>query len=802
MKKAVIILSVLIIACSLSAQQMTFVKQQQDSVAYRGPRVGVVLGGGGAKGAAHIGVLKYLEEMGIPVSFVTGTSMGSIIGGLYALGYEPDELADVIASVDWTRLMSNGIERQRLSNEQRFYADHELLSVPFGLGDMRFARQSLINSLPASLINSSNIQNLFGRLSVGYTDSVDFNQLPIPYACVATDIITGDSVVIHSGSFPLAIRSSMAIPGIFSPVQWGDYLLADGGLVDNFPVDVCKRMGADIVIGVEVAGDLADNASKLQSLPQMLSQYMALSTKGDRFQHRDMCDVYIHPDVSGYSMLSFTAESIDSLVARGYRQAAEHQEELLAVKQQLEKYGHTGKHFQAPRAHKLLDGDSVHLRHVEYHGVSSRDMQLLKSSNNMVRKGICTVDDIEAFVSAMRGTGYYKNVLYTVRPTGADGVYDLDIYLDPAKPHRIGLGFRFDTEESAAILFHLGYNELRPVGFKALLDLDLTYNFGLNTRFMWSTGTWGDFNLDYNLSQMQFAVRNSTAISYEAVQQRIRLYYSYSNIPGLTFKLGGLGQTLVNAEYIRYRSLFDLEDNYSRQTSFGLFASLDYDNRDDAYFPTRGVAMGIEGELRYIYAKPPSELVLDDDFNIVGEIKYPYSVQYPPYKTLRAYIKPAFSIGDRFSILPSAGGRVIIDREYDMNMPYQENLFGGAFDRRYVDHQFAFIGIAGPMIANNLMALGRIDLRYRIGKNIFVSAIANVLYTKSISKHNAYAIEIWPSDDSEVWQQDVEPKTEMWIRGLGLEVAYKSVIGPISFDFMWNDVTKRFGGYFNVGYFF
>ena len=261
MKRYITIVIAILVAFSLSAQTQTLVKRQADSLqTYHGPRVGVVLGGGGAKGAAHIGVLKYLEEMGIPVSFVTGTSMGSIIGGLYALGYEPDELTSVISSVDWTRLMSNAIERRLLSNEQRFYADRELLSVPFGSGDMGFARENLINSLPASLINSSNIQNLFGRLSVGYTDSMDFNKLPIPYACVATDIITGDSVVIHSGSFPMAIRSSMAIPGIFSPVKWGKYLLADGGLVNNFPVDVCKRMGADIVIGVEVAGDLADNA--------------------------------------------------------------------------------------------------------------------------------------------------------------------------------------------------------------------------------------------------------------------------------------------------------------------------------------------------------------------------------------------------------------------------------------------------------------------------------------------------------------------------------------------------------------
>jgi hypothetical protein len=171
---------------------------------------------------------------------------------------------------------------------------------------------------------------------------------------------------------------------------------------------------------------------------------------------------------------------------------------------------------------------------------------------------------------------------------------------------------------------------------------------------------------------------------------------------------------------------------------------------------------------------------------------------------LRAYFKPTIGIGSRFAVLPSVGGRVFFDKDYNENIPYLENIFGGVFDRRYIDHQFAFIGTTGPMLANDLMAIGRVDLRYRFGKNLFFSAIVNVLYTKSIAEHVTNILESWPSDDDPVWEsgEDVKPNTEFWVRGLGLEVAYKSMIGPISFDLMWNDVTKRFGGYLNIGYFF
>lgn len=805
MKKYITIVIALFMVSSLPSQAQTFVKLQTDSLpSSRGPRVGVVLGGGGAKGAAHIGVLKYLEEMGIPVSFVTGTSMGSIIGGLYALGYAPDELASIIASADWSRLMATSIERRALSSEQRADADKELLAVPFSFGDIGKGRENIVSSLPAALLNSSNIQNLFNRLSIGYTDSVDFNRLPIPYACVATDIITGDSVVIHGGPFPMAIRSSMAIPGVFSPVVWGPWLLADGGLVDNFPVDVCQRMGADIVIGVEVANELATDASMLQSLPQMLSQYMNLSTKGDRLKHREMCDVYIHPDVTGYNMLSFSAESIDTLVNRGYRQAALVHDELMAIKARLEQYGPCEKHLQAPPARKLVDKDTVRLRNISFHGETQTDEERLASSSDRLRSSIVTVAGIEDMVSSLRGTGCYKNVVYTLRPTGTEDLYDMDVYLTPAKPHRFGFGFRFDNEESAAIRFHFGYNELRPAGFKALLNLDLAYNFGLGTRLMWSTGSWGDFNIDYTLSQRQFSVRNSTMHSYNAVHQLARLYYSYCTPKWFSFKVGGKAETFVDVDYMRSRNIFQFDDGFSRSTDFGLFASLAYDSRDDAYFPTKGMALGIDGEVLFNYYKPQTETFSDDvTGEIISTVEYQYRAQFPAYKTLRAYFKPVIGIGSRFAVLPMVGGRAVFDRDYQLYMPYQENCFGGAFDGRYVDHQFAFVGTIGPMLANNLMALGRVDLRYRIGSKFFVSAIANVLFTKSVGDHPNHVLERWPADDDPRWDDpDLEPGTNFWVRGLGLEVAYKSMIGPVSFTLMWNDVAKRVNGYFNIGYFF
>ena len=227
------------------------------------PKVGVVLCGGGAKGAAHVGVLKVLEENNIPIDLIVGTSMGAIVGGLYAIGYSAAELDSLIIAQNWNVVMSDRIARKDTYFEQRKYQDDYVISIPFGRGDYSRlgARDtqdpshnegSLLSNIPIAMVNGQNIYNLFTRLSVGYQDSLDFNRMPIPFACVAVDLIGKKEVVFHSGNFVDAIRSSMAIPGYFSPVRMGDMVLIDGGALNNYPVDVARAMGADIIIGVKL----------------------------------------------------------------------------------------------------------------------------------------------------------------------------------------------------------------------------------------------------------------------------------------------------------------------------------------------------------------------------------------------------------------------------------------------------------------------------------------------------------------------------------------------------------------------
>ena len=469
MKKVYLLIATLLVSLVAQAQTNTTIQPPR-------LKVGVVLGGGGAKGASHIGALKYIEELGIPVDYVAGTSMGSIIGGFYALGYSPDELTELIAGMNWSEYIGNKIDRSMMSEEMRQRNSTLLLQVPFNTESLfdNDPNSKFISQLPSAYVNNSSLINLFNDLCVGYQEEMDFNDLPIPFACVATDMITGKEVVLRSGSVPTAMRASMAIPGVFSPVTIDDKVLVDGGLVNNFPADVLRDMGADIIIGIEVTSTKDVTINDLKSLPQVFLRLVTNSTSAKRVENRKLCDVHIIPDISGFGMLSFTPDAIDTLVGRGYKKASEYHDQLLAIKKAVDaSAGHpVSKTLRAPHA-KNLDKESVLIRSITFNNVSPRE------GNWLIRKGGLKVNkvyseaDIENAVKIYRGTGCFDEITYQIKESDSihqndqlSDAYDLNINMKYSKPHVFGLGVRYDTEEGAALLLHIGLNEKKFNGSK------------------------------------------------------------------------------------------------------------------------------------------------------------------------------------------------------------------------------------------------------------------------------------------------------------------------------------------------
>lgn len=288
-------------------------------------KVAVVLSGGGAKGVAHVRALKVIEEAGIPIDYVVGTSMGAIVGGLYSIGYTPDQMDSLVRAQDWKFLLSDASEHTEKSLVSRERTERYVLSVPY---DKRPKEV-----LGSGVIKGRNLAVLFSKLTEGYHDSIDFNNLPIPFACVAYNLVDGSEVDFHSGVLAEAIRASMSIPGAFTPVRKGDMMLVDGGMANNYPVDVARRMGADYIIGVDVQ-DTLRSADKLTTLPNVVGQIVNLMVENKYDENVRESDVHIKVNVGGYSATSFTAAAIDTLLLRGEKAARNQWEELLALKRE------------------------------------------------------------------------------------------------------------------------------------------------------------------------------------------------------------------------------------------------------------------------------------------------------------------------------------------------------------------------------------------------------------------------------------------------------------------------------------
>jgi NTE family protein len=281
------------------------------------PKVGLALGGGGALGLAHIGVLRYFEEHHIPVDAVAGTSMGGLVGGLYATGLRPNELHDVVREADWDTLL-NPVPRF----EDQPIVEKQGWNRTFGNLTLRLGKRF---SLPEGLNPGEALALMFSRYTAAYGEISSFDELPTPFRCVATDLVSGDAVVLGKGSLSKALRATMAIPGVFTPVPWDDKLLVDGGIVQNLPVEVVRSMGAEQTIAVKLLG-LHPTARQLRSLTSIIQRTVAVSVEQNERRSEKLADVVIVVDTKQLAGTDY--EQYQKIIQAGYEAAKSKSEEL------------------------------------------------------------------------------------------------------------------------------------------------------------------------------------------------------------------------------------------------------------------------------------------------------------------------------------------------------------------------------------------------------------------------------------------------------------------------------------------
>lgn len=708
-------------------------------------KVGVVLSGGGAKGAAHIGVLKAIEEAGIPIDYIAGTSMGAVIGGLYAIGYSPAQLDSLIKGQDWTFLLSDDPARKKQTLKERDFSERYLLSVPL----IKTAQPEV-----SGLIRGDNLNNLLSRLTISYHDSTDYNQLPIPFACVATNIVDGKEIVFHNGVLGVSIRASMSIPGVFTPVKKDGMILVDGGLVNNYPVDVAREMGADIIIGTTVQNGLLDTDS-ITNIVDILSQLVSISTRTKFDDNIKDTDLHFEVDTKDFSTMDFKPDVIDSMIHRGWNTVHDQWDELMAIKKKINIPADYSPE-PIPKPVIFTSQSTVPIRKFTFQNASSHEIKAIIHKCRLKENTGLKIGQIESAVSILQNEFNYPEAYYSL--TGTEDQYDLIFHAKQKNQSNLYLGLRFDSEE---LISAIASGELI---FKTALPSSVTFTGKLGKQYL--------ARLAYNLEP--FLNRNLN-VAYEYRYNDIDVYSDGKKLYNLVFRqhTGQLGFTnmairnlsfgaRMKMEYYKYSDILANENvvvpEFHSDTYFNYIFNIQYNAQDRGYYPTRGVN-----------TNAAYTLYTDNFAHYKGG---------SPISAVNAYWEIACSPTKHFTIIPSLYGRVL----WGDGIPFVlGNVIGGDYFGKYLSQQLPFAGIGYTQEVDKAIIIAGLKLTERIKGQQYITFWGNTaLSNNRIEKLGS----------------------GKFIYGMALKYGYITKFGPIEASLGYSGDSKKVDFYVNLGYYF
>ena len=705
-------------------------------------KVGLVLSGGGAKGMAHIGAIKIIEEAGIPIDYVVGTSMGSIIGGLYSIGYTPEQMDSMVRKQDWGFLLSDQILRKDMNMQEREADEKYVISVPFN--------KSAIQDLTGGLIKGQNISNLFSELTLGYHDSLDFNKLPIPFACVSENIVKGEEYVFHSGVISTAMRASMAIPGVFTPVRLDSMVLVAGGVVNNYPVNVAKQMGADVIIGVDVQSELRP-ANELENAGAILSQLLDLMGQDNYLKNLKETDVLIKVNVKGYSAASFTKNAVDSLIHRGIVAAKAQQEALMELKKEIG----LPADYRPIRKHTYQPVEWIMIKDIHFKGLDEEDTEWVMNRCGLEENTFNSIERIEGATSIILANTSYSNISYNLLQNN-DGTYDLNYTLNKKNESRINIGVRFDSEEIASLLINARTMLKSKLPAYISASIRLGKRYGAELTYGIDTSPLSSLGLSYQYMYSDIDYHQNGKPSFATTTEHHKAEISYYNVWLRNFRFG-VGAKYELYDYGRFLHMIGNQGfEVDKEHFFSYFANLHYETYDNAYFPSKGV-------------KFHSSYSLNTDNFLKYKDETPFSI-------VSGSFEGVVPITSRFAILPSIRGRMI----FGTNIPFSKmNVMGGDAMEQYLPDQLPFSGTNQVQLMDNTLIIGGMKFRQRIGGSHYLTLAGN--YALSSGKI-----------------KNILREESM----LGCSIGYgmDSMFGPLEASLNYTNRSKDVGFYINLGY--
>ena len=737
MKKSILILFALLMTGMANAQT--------DSTTVGRKKVAVVLSGGGAKGMAHIGVLKVLEKAGIPVDIVTGTSMGSIIGGLYAIGYNANALDSMVRVQDWGYVITDkeDLRNQSLSDRRKQNTYFYTTGLTIGKRDLQ----------AGGFIKGKNLAELFQQLCTGYTDSLDFtHDLRIPFACVATNVIDNSEVDFHSGRLPQAMRASMAIPAAFSPVRIGDKVLVDGGLKNNYPADIAREMGAEVIIGVTVQGapKVAEDMSGTMSI---LSQIIDVNCKNKYDENLAITDLHLQVDTKGYGSASFSPAAIDTLIRRGEELAMRHWNDIIALKQRIGIDDSFSPVILQPLRPKVMT-EKQHVVGYTFENMTPQAERFLRQKFNLNKVDSIDAKLEQAITTTMRIDLFYQTAECRLVPEGDD--VRVILSAGNRKSVQLHAGVRYDTEEYAAVQVGLDI----PMKTAIPVSTDITLRLG---KRMMARGELTVHPRSITRPTLTYAFRRNDVDIYFKGERDYNIRYNQfqAEIIPINHDLRHFNiQYGLRWDYMHYRNKLGTETAIQvvlkNEHFYSYHARVNYNSEDNWYFPTRGARFSAE----YSY--------LTDNFAKLDD--------KPGMSEVKANWRMSFTLGDRFTLQPMFYGRLLFGT---IVPPAFGNTIGGDWFGHYVEQQMPFAGIGNMEYVDHHFVAAQLQAQQRISDNNYV--LFRVAGAQQASKV----------------KELLDSRT---LIGVQASYYYNTMFGPVGASIGYSNRTKKPYLFLNIGY--
>ena len=710
----------------------------QDSI--RSLKIGYVLSGGGAKGLAHIGVLKVLEEAGIHPDFIGGTSMGSIIGGLYAMGYNARSIEKLVQNTDWDEFLNDKIRRTNLSIEEKADYERFILTLPLEKRKIQ---------LPSGLKAGQNFSMLMSQMAFHVHQINDFSKLPIPFICIGTDIETGEAIVLRKGYLPDAIRASMAIPTVFTPVEIDNHLLVDGGLINNFPVSDVQAMGADVIIGVDV-GFHERTKQELKSIAKILNQSVFFYSRANNIRNRQLCNVLIEPLIDEYNVASFS--SADSLIARG-EQAA--RRKLPQIKRLLDSLHIWQYPLNRP---EIPNNDSIFISEITYSGLEKISSELLESKLSLPLNTWISFNVLNDAIQRAYASQYFSKITYKISSAGNRS--HLEIRVEENALDLLRVGIHYDSDFKAGLLLNLTFRNKLIQGSKLTMNLQLSENPAFSAKYYINTRKSVDYAMSFKASYTKvigYSGKERVA-QYNYFESLLSIYIQGVYKNNLATGMGLQGEINSINTVISPLNLNNINDFFINE-----YVYLNYDSYDRTFYPRKGTRLISEAKVVIQLNNPNT-----------------FRFEYFPTLYLATRFEHLFQVSKKISCSLGLDGGLT----YGNKIPMAYKIYLGGMGGNYRNGMFSFPGLKFMQCIGQNAAVFNTGVQYEFLRNHF--AKARLSYGTFNDDINDFL------------------KLNKYIFGFGFTYGYNSLIGPLEMSVTesnfkdWNNATF----YLSLGFWF